>query len=435
MQAVWSLLLVIVCVVAAKVQQVAAAEGQAQWQDITQVVVSNITVVEEPNARQEEEYTRLQNRLQRSTGTWNANHPRHRLLMALYGFTRYKERNLAEVKRWRDMYKHVPKNQQKLVEQTIGYTRKLNTVEHLFEDNDRIAADVVRHGLEFYDIPRKELDEFIKDMQKEKKGPDRTSVVQGMKHFVRDWSEEGLFERGDAFKCILDNLAKMDRSEDKPIRVLAPGAGAGRLGYEIDALDGFEVTINEWSMYMNLVHRYAVQVASPNSLAYYPYIDWWSHQATTSDMQRAVRFPDWIPSTSRVVMVEGDFTTLFSDSEAGSYDVIVSLFFIDTARNLMAYLENIHRLLKRGGTWINLGPLLYGTGPWLQLSLDEIIKVSEALGFEFDVDESEPDVCGTPTAGEGLDGKARSLYVPYAQNPKGLSRNAYDAQFWRATKR
>lgn len=188
-------------------------------------------------------------------------------------------------------------------------------------------------------------------------------------------------------------------------------------------------------MYMNLVHRYAVQVASPNSLVYYPYIDWWSHQATTSDMQRAVRFPDWIPSTSRVVMVEGDFTTLFPESEAGSYDVVVSLFFIDTARNLMAYLENIHRLLKRGGTWINLGPLLYGTGPWLQLSLDEIIKVSEALGFEFKVDESEPGVCGTPTAGEGLDGKARSLYVPYAQNPKGLSRNAYDAQFWRATKR
>ncbi|KAL4780659.1 N2227-like protein-domain-containing protein [Aspergillus varians] len=422
MQGLWVLLLACIAA-AAKVVEGAGSAG-ADWQDITQVIVANITILEEPNVRQEEEFSRLQHRLQRSTGTWNPSHPRHRLLMALYGFSRYKERNLAEVTRWRDLYKHVPKSQKQRVEKVVGYSRKLNTVEHLFDDNHRIARDIVRHGLEFYDIEQNELDEFIKAVEKEKKNPDRTSVVQAMKHFVRDWSEEGLFEREDAFKCILDNLASMDRSEERPIRVLAPGAGAGRLGYEIDTLGGFEVTINEWSAYMNLVHRYATQVSTPNSLDYYPYIDWWSHQATTSDMQRAVHFPDWVPSTSRVVMVEGDFTSLFPESESGTYDVIVSLFFIDTARNLMSYLENIHRLLKPGGTWINLGPLLYGTGPWLQLSLDEIVKVSEALGFEFHIDGPESDVCGTPTPGEGLDGKARSLYVPYAQNSKGLSRNA-----------
>ncbi|KAL4913018.1 N2227-like protein-domain-containing protein [Aspergillus aurantiobrunneus] len=428
MQALWLFLLV--CIAAAKVVEIAAAE----FQDITQVIVSNITLIDGPDPRQEEETLRLQHRLQRSTGTWNASHPRHRLLMALYGFTRYKERNLAEVKRWRDLYKHVPKGQKALVEKVVGYTRKLNAVEHLFDDNDKIAGDIVRHGLDFYGITQAELDTFIKEMEKEKKTPDRTSVVQAMKHFVRDWSEEGLFEREDALNCVLDNLSSMNRSEEKPVRVLAPGAGAGRLGYEIDAVGGFEVTINEWSMYMNLVHRYATQVSAPNSLAYYPYIDWWSHHATTSDMQRAVRFPDWIPSTSRVVMVEGDFTTVFPESESGSYDVIVSLFFIDTARNLMSYLEHIHRLLKPGGTWINLGPLLYGTGPWLQLSLDEIVKLSEALGFEFETGETGT-LCGSPTPGEGLDGKVSSLYVPYAQNSKGLSRNAYDAQFWRARRR
>ncbi|KAL4925536.1 N2227-like protein-domain-containing protein [Aspergillus undulatus] len=401
------------------------------------IIVSNITEFPpNPNPRQEAEHNRLHHRLRHSTETWNTSHPRHRLLMALYGFTRYKERNLAEVKRWRELYKHVSKSQKKVVEKIIGYSRKLNTAEHLFEDNDAIARDIVRVGMAFYDIKQEELDAFVRDMEKEKKGPDRTSVVQAMKHFVRDWSEEGRFEREDANRCILDNLSGVERSEEKPIRVLAPGAGAGRLGYEIDALGGFEVTINEWSAYMNLVHRYATQISTPNSLTYYPYIDWWSHHATTADMQRGVSFPDWIPSTatSNIVMAEGDFTTLFPD-DSGQYDVIVTLFFIDTARNLMSYLETIHRLLKTGGTWINLGPLLYGTGPWLQLSVDEIVKLSEALGFEFDVyDEKEPGVCGTPTPGEGLDGKARSMYVPYAQNSKGLSRNAYDAQFWRARK-
>ncbi|KAL5335003.1 N2227-like protein-domain-containing protein [Aspergillus crustosus] len=410
------------------------ADSQLPQQDITQVFVSNITEIEPHNPRQEEEYTRLRQRLDRETGTWDKNHPRHRLLTALYGFSRYKERNLAEVKRWRDLYKHVSKSQKKTIEKVIGYTKKFNTVEHLFEDNDKIAGDIVRYGLEFYGIEQKELDEFIQEAEKEKKMPDRTSVVQGMKHFVRDWSEEGLFEREGAFRCILNNMGSVERSEETPLKVLVPGAGAGRLGYEIDALGGFEVTINEWSYYMNLVHRYAAQISAPNSLSYYPYIDWWSHHATTSDMQRAITFPDWIPAASRVVMAEGDFTALFPESESGTYDVLVTLFFIDTARNLMTYLETIHRLLKPGGTWINLGPLLYGTGPFLQLSLDEIVLLSETLGFEFDTEETwEEGICGSPT--EGLAGKARSIYVPYGQNAKGLSRNAYDAQFWRATKR
>ncbi|KAL2869475.1 N2227-like protein-domain-containing protein [Aspergillus lucknowensis] len=404
-----------------------------EWQDITKVIVANITSLEDRSTRQAEEYSRLQDRLARSA-SWNVNHPRHRLLTALHGFSRYKERNLAEVKRWRNLYKHVPKAQKTVVERIVGYTRKLNTVEHLFEENDKIASEIVRYGLDYYNISQAELDEFVAEAEKEKKVADRTSVVQAMKHFVRDWSEEGFIERRDAFPCILGYLARMDRSEERPLRVLVPGAGAGRLGYEIDALGAFEVTLNEWSAYMNLVHRYATQGPAPNSLAYHPYIDWWSHHATTADMLRAVTFPDWIPSTSRVVMVEGDFTTVFSgeDSDSGTYDVIVTLFFIDTARNIMSYLETIHRLLKPGGMWMNLGPLLYGTGPWLQLSLDEIVLLSEAVGFEFEVDEADRG-CGNPTPGVGgLDGKVRSLYVPYGQNARGLSRNAYDAQFWRA---
>ncbi|KAL4935388.1 hypothetical protein BDV06DRAFT_217469 [Aspergillus oleicola] len=388
--------------------------------------------------RQEAETINLQNRLSRNTGKWNASHPRHRLLMALYGFTRYKVLNLAEVKKWRDLYKHLPKSQKSIVEKVVGYSRKLNAAEHLFEENDWLAADVVRVGMEYYGIGKEELETFVKEMEKEKKGPDRTSVVQAMKHFVRDWSEEGLFEREGAFTCIINSLESMEKSDEKPLRLLAPGAGAGRLGYEIDVLGGFEVTINEWSAYMNLIHRYSTQLHTPNSASYHPYIDWLSHHATTSDMQRAVSFPDWIPNTStsasNVVMVEGDFTTVFPDSESENYDIIVTLFFIDTARNLMSYLETIHRLLRPGGTWINLGPLLYGTGPWLQFSVDEIVKVSETLGFIFEVEEEDEGVCGVPTRGEGLEGKVRSLYVPYAQNERGLSRNAYDAQFWKARK-
>lgn len=41
------------------------------------------------------------------------------------------------------------------------------------------------------------------------------------------------------------------------------------------------------------------------------------------------------------------------------WDCIVTCFFIDAAPNVIAYMEAFERLLKPGGYWINLGPLLY----------------------------------------------------------------------------
>lgn len=186
--------------------------------------------------------------------------------------------------------------------------------------------------------------------------------------------------------------------------------------------------MNEWSMYMNLVYRQLTQKATTsNSKSYHPWIDWWSHHLTTSDMQRSVSFPDSDIDESVVLLVEGDFTTVFN-SEGGNYDVIVTLFFIDTARNLLTYLETIHRLLRPGGTWLNLGPLLYGTAPFLQLSLDEIISLAEAVGFRF---EDTGDFCGDLSV-DGL--LVRGKDVQYGRNVRGLNKNGYLAQSWRAVK-
>ncbi|KAF7626759.1 hypothetical protein AFLA_014144 [Aspergillus flavus NRRL3357] len=398
----------------------------AELDRITHVFVTNITLIDPTESRQQEEYSRLQARLQRSTGSSDTSHPRQRLLTALHAFHRYKERNLAETKRWRDWYKKIPKKQRSIVESTVKYTRKLNTVEHLFETNERLAHEIVKHGMQFYNISQTELDQFVKENEKQGINTDKTSVSQAMKHFVRDWADEGHDERQDAFPCILGSLANMSRTFEHPLRVLLPGAGLGRLAHEVNALGGFEVTMNEWSMYMNLAYRYLSSLSSVNSKTFHPHIDWWSHHATTADLQRSVSFPDTLASPS-VLLVEGDFTTAFAE-DTGKYDVIVTLFFIDTARNLVSYFENIHRLLRPGGQWINLGPLLYGSAPFLQLSLDEIVALTEHIGFKFQ--ETDPSCGGITIPGLTVRGKE----VAYARNGKGLSKNAYQAQFWVARK-
>ena len=64
--------------------------------------------------KHQQEKALLMKRMDRKTGKYGTNHPRYRLLEALYGFTKYRERNMAELNRWRTMYSNVGKQQKKV---------------------------------------------------------------------------------------------------------------------------------------------------------------------------------------------------------------------------------------------------------------------------------------------------------------------------------
>ncbi|EUC42052.1 hypothetical protein COCMIDRAFT_39858 [Bipolaris oryzae ATCC 44560] len=369
-------------------------------------------------ARHRHEKAHLMKRMDRKSGKWTMNHPRYRLLEALWAYTRYRERHMAELDRWRTLYKST-------LENTIGYKKKLDEIEGLILANAAICKDMVQHAMQFYNIEQKELDDHMTLAEKDGRQADKFATSQTLKHYVRDWADEGSKERNEAFPCILNTLQsiKSEHPDDTNLTVLLPGSGLGRLGHDIANLGGFSVTLNEWSMYMNIGYRYIDSQPTPNTLTFHPFIDAMSHHATKSDMLRPITAPN-MPPHPDVLLVEGDFTTVLSDKE-GTFDVIVTHFFIDTARNLMAYFDTIHRLLKPGGHWINFGPLLYGTGPFVQLSLEEIVEIVEAMGFVF---EDLGEECGGLTF-EG--GKVRGREAEYGFNVRALTRYAYFAQVWR----
>lgn len=180
-------------------------------------------------------------------------------------------------------------------------------------------------------------------------------------------------------------------------------------------------------MYMNVAYRFLENSTMQNPIALHPFVDGMSHHTTTKDMLRTITAPNTSPEPS-VLLVEGDFNNAFND-QGGHYDIIVTHFFIDTARNLLSYFETIQFLLKSGGKWINFGPLLYGTAPFVQLSLDEIVAVVEEMGFEF---EDIGDECGQLTFD---DKRVRGTEAEYGFNAKALTKNAYAAQVWVARKR
>lgn len=205
----------------------------------------------------EEEHARLRRSLQRSRGNWDSSHPRYQLLTALHGFTQYRNGTQSELHRWRGLYKKASRHQRlvgiqmlsiwlarascslnQLLDSAINYTDKLKRTENLLKVNARLAQSIAQTGLQFYNITSSELDEFIRETEAQGRRADRTSVSQSMKHFVRDWADEGYTERQESFQCILRSLSQIPRTDDRPLRVLVPGAGLGRLAHEIHKLGG-----------------------------------------------------------------------------------------------------------------------------------------------------------------------------------------------------
>lgn len=299
------------------------------------------------------------------------------------------------------------------------------------QKNGGLARKILEYSLAYYGVSRPELEAFLQDT-KDEPNIQKGNTGYAIKHYVRDWAAEGLREREATYPCVLAAVEREfpQESRSTPPRVLVPGSGLGRLAHEIAASGEIAVTMNEFSYSMNMAYHYLGTLTSPNTSTVYPYVDWWSHRATTAHLIRGVSFPDDTelllqPSVS---LVEGDFTTRLKAYE-GTFDALVSHFFIDTAVDIYAYLKTIHAMLKPGGLWVNFGPLLYGSNPSLQLSLDEVIAVAESLGFEL---EQTGDGCGKVM---GFDARVRGAYVPYADDEESLSRNAYLAQHWVARKK
>lgn len=59
----------------------------------------------------------------------------------------------------------------------------------------------------------------------------------------------------------------------------------------------------------------------------------------------------------------------------------MTCFFIDAAPNVIQYMEAFERMLKPGGYWINLGPLLYH---WQDASGDSDERFGQSIELSYD---------------------------------------------------
>ncbi|GEM09728.1 UPF0586 protein C9orf41-like protein [Rhodotorula toruloides] len=234
-------------------------------------------------------------------------------------------------------------------------------------------------------------------------------------------------ERNTAYRPILDSLASsfshLSPSEKAETRVLVPGAGLGRLAWEI-VRAGFSCQANEFSLHMLIASSFILNnCTTPDEFTLHPYLHSFSNIRSREDLLAPCLIPDVAPSDiaggeAEFSFAAGDFLEVYGDSP-GSWDVCVTCFFLDTARNVVQYLETIHGLLKPTGMWINLGPTLWHfeadrDSSSLELPLEDVKTLARKVGFEL-WDEREIKTC-------------------YTTNPLSMLRHEYTAAFWTARK-
>ncbi|XP_055331001.1 carnosine N-methyltransferase-like [Paramacrobiotus metropolitanus] len=213
-----------------------------------------------------------------------------------------------------------------------------------------------------------------------------------LRMFVRDWSREGQTERQQAYEPLVAAVEKYfpkDKCDVSQIQILNPGAGLGRLPWEF-ARRGYTSIGNEFSLYMLLASNFILNCCQEvDGYKIYPWIGHASNNLSSANQMIGISIPDIsptdLPPGHNFGMVAGDFLEVFDRNE--TWDCVVTCFFIDTARNVLEYVEHIWHLLKPGGYWMNLGPLLYHFADiphesCLELTYEHVKTVIKNTGFQ-----------------------------------------------------
>eukprot|EP01126_Amoeba_proteus_P014852 TRINITY_DN16591_c0_g1_i20.p1 TRINITY_DN16591_c0_g1~~TRINITY_DN16591_c0_g1_i20.p1 ORF type:complete len:407 (+),score=97.57 TRINITY_DN16591_c0_g1_i20:59-1222(+) len=259
-------------------------------------------------------------------------------------------------------------------------------------------------------------------------------VVSTLRQLSREWGKDGEEERQNSIFRLVDELERVlpiDVQAPYSLRVLCPGSGLGRLPFEI-CKRGYICQGNEWSYFMLICGNFLLnKTQQAEQFTIYPFVHQNSNVRHLEDQFRMVKIPEvlttQLPQGADFSYAAGDFIEIYTDNP-NYWDAVVTCFFLDTANNVIEYIETIKYILKPGGRWINLGssginaeygPLLYHYADMpgeqsIEISYEEVIDVVKQLGFVIEKQDTVPTF--------------------YTHNPQSLMHTLYHAEFFSAFK-
>ncbi|XP_056146455.1 carnosine N-methyltransferase isoform X2 [Lampris incognitus] len=319
-------------------------------------------------------------------------------------FRYYRIHILEQVNRAKRQFWSLPQHHQVLLP---GVLANLTCLSQCVERNQEILQAIVLNCLHMFENMAYGEEDDLRKVRPSSTF-DMDKLKSTIKQFVRDWSEAGQAERESCYQPLIREIQRLfpsDQYDVSKVSVLVPGAGLGRLAWEIARL-GYICQGNEWSFFMLFSSNFVLN----------------SNNKKSSDQTRPISFPDVnpqdLPLDSDFSMVAGDFLEVYTEPE--SWDCVATCFFIDTAHNVLDYVETIWKILKPGGVWVNLGPLLYhfenmANELSVELSYEDIREAIIKYGFHIEVERE-------------------SVQTTYTENDRSMLKYVYDCVFFVARK-
>jgi len=116
-------------------------------------------------------------------------------------------------------------------------------------------------------------------------------------------------------------------------------------------------------------------------------------------------------------MAAGEFVQVYEDQHA-AWDAVLTCFFLDTAKNVFQYIRTLAQIIRPGGFWINLGPLLY-----------HFAEMEEEISIELSWEEVRQAICRYFDIVE----ESRRV-AQYTGNPNSLTGVRYNCIFFVAAR-
>lgn len=147
---------------------------------------------------------------------------------AYHSYSQYIRLSNNELSLMRSSYRALHRSNKSLGYE-IGYPAKLDQLRSVTALNGTIADGIA-------ELAREEFPSLVHQGSIDMASADLVRVRESLKHFIRDWSEQGAKERARVFSPILDVLKEVDPSQRAGMKILVPGCGLGRLAWEIAQL-------------------------------------------------------------------------------------------------------------------------------------------------------------------------------------------------------
>ena len=283
----------------------------------------------------------------------------------------------------------------------------------LFETIDYVPSAAVQGNAEHDDLGRLMGNGgMIKVGEEAKEVEGYDTALQVIHHTSRDWTAGSAPCRDKTIGWIVSAIKEYAGAHTQ-LRVLVPGAGLGRLAFDISTCrdlveEGYVyVEANDSSVTMafaarQVLHMLQQRHKEQNQLqsTIFPFMS----DPRINEVDITKRFEKYVfPDNEAINCYEryyevkgakpnlsftvGDFVSTYSQqAKRSQYDVIATSFFIDTAANIYEYVFIMKHLLdsdaKSPSIWINCGPVQWHPCALLRPTVEELKDILEAAGFE-----------------------------------------------------